>query len=162
MDWAGISKRLGPLASSCGLSCHQAAAGRGCSCHPSCRGLGNCCLDFFTLDPELDTEEETVNITESQHLLTSGHLTCEEVRVSGLLASRHVMMVTSCPRHFRGDESVSAQCARRPAGPGLYSYTLDIPVTSAASGRVYANLYCAQCHEAGVEIFLANKILCPN
>lgn len=144
VDWAGVTRRLGPMASSCGLSCHSPEAGRGCSCDPRCRGLGTCCLDYFSLDTE---EAGEINITESQDLVTSGHLTCEEVRVSGLLASRHVFMVTSCPRHFRGPPSVAAQCARRPVGSGLYSYSLDIPVTSAASGRVYANLYCAQCHE---------------
>ena len=66
VDWAGVTRRLGSLASSCGLSCHQPPDNRGCSCEPGCRGLGNCCLDFFTLDQELDTEEAgDINITQT-------------------------------------------------------------------------------------------------
>ena len=70
--------------------------------------------------------------------------------MSGLLASRHVFMVTSCPRHYGGPHSVAEQCSRRLV-TGLYSYSLDIPVTSAASGQLYANLYCAQCHQDAEE-----------
>ena len=78
--------------------------------------------------------------------------------MSGLLASRHVFMVTSCPRHFRGPHSVAEQCSRRLVSPGLYSYSLDIPVTSAASGQVYANLYCAQCHEDAEDSVVKNYL----
>ena len=147
VDWAGVSSRLGSLALACGQTCQSPGPRRGCSCEPGCRELGNCCLDFYTgpeLDKNLNMTRKHVSSSRSHVSSSRGHVTCQEVRVSGLLASQHVLMVTSCPRDYVGPQSVVTQCSRSSYS---YSYLLDLPVTSAASGRVFANLYCAQCHE---------------
>ena len=148
VDWAGVSSRLGTLALACGQTCQSPGPRRGCSCEPGCRELGNCCLDFYTgpeLDKNLNMTRKHVSSSRSHVSSSRGHVTCQEVRVSGLLASQHVLMVTSCPRDYAGPQSVVTQCSR--SSSSSYSYILDLPVTSAASGRVFANLYCAQCHE---------------
>ena len=160
VDWAGVSSRLGSLALACGQTCQSPGPRRGCSCEPGCRELGNCCLDFYTgpeLDTELDSEIDNkldisrthVSLSRSHVSSSRGHVMCQEVRVSGLLASQHVLMVTSCPRDYAGPQSVVTQCSRSSYS---YSYILDLPVTSAASGRVFANLYCAQCHEEVTDV----------
>ena len=153
VDWAGVSSRLGSLALACGQTCQSPGPRRGCSCDPGCRELGNCCLDFYTgpeLDKNLNMTRKHVSSSRSHVSSSRGHVMCQEVRVSGLLASQHVLMVTSCPRDYAGPQSVVTQCSR--SSSSSYSYILDLPVTSAASGRVFANLYCAQCHEDATDL----------
>ena len=59
---------------------------------------------------------------------------CEEVRTSGLLTTTHIYMISSCPSLYR-DTPTERRCRRDLSSD--YSYHLDIPVTSLATGRVY-------------------------
>ena len=78
---------------------------------------------------------------------TSGsEVRCEEVRISGLSSTTHIYMVSSCPTQYQ-DSLTERRCRRDVSSD--YSYHLDIPVTSLATGRVYRNIFCAVCHQDG-------------
>ena len=54
--------------------------------------------------------------------------------ISGLLAVRHIYMISSCPPGYR-DRQTADRCRRSHAED--YNYLSDIPVTSLNTGHVY-------------------------
>ena len=94
---------------------------RSCSCDVACVITGTCCLDY--------------NLTSSHATSSAEYVICSEVRVSGLLANRHVYMIGTCPPEYR-DVAVVRQCTKSVEGD-QYSYVMDVPVFSLTTKLIY-------------------------
>ena len=80
-------------------------------------------------------DQDDTNLTTSHATSTSEYVLCSEVRVSGLLATRHVYMVGTCPSSYT-DVAVVRQCTKA-VEADQYSYVMDVPVYSITTKLVY-------------------------
>ena len=66
------------------------------------------------------------------------------MRISGLLAVKQILMISSCPPSYP-DRQTASRCSRENTED--YNYLTDIPVTSLNTGHVY------RCYQNNLQVF---------
>ena len=130
-------------AEACNESCGAADSdGRVCQCGGRCEERGDCCLDHDrsnTSDNVIWTSYRIIEALSGNaeiflQYARLGDYRCESVPISGLLAVRHLYMISSCPPGYQASQT-GERCSRSHSQD--YDYLSDVPVTSLNTGRVY-------------------------
>ncbi|XP_046399333.1 uncharacterized protein LOC124165849 [Ischnura elegans] len=121
---------------------------RWCRCDPICVKFGDCCYDY-------GKEESGKQNVEYQEPFGEAEPKCTYVPNLGW----H-LIVSSCAFGSKASPKVNRLSEQLCNGSGeVQSHLLDIPVTSATTGRTYKNVHCAVCNEDAENLLPQTAVL---
>ncbi|KAK7069477.1 hypothetical protein SK128_022780 [Halocaridina rubra] len=119
-----------------------------CRCDDECHMYGDCCHDHKRDDQQASANDQSnVNETRRPLTVTTESWTCEPLMPLNnrpYLRPKDVYMVSSCP--VEAPQQLADKCSKTATTYDLQRYIMDIPVVSATTHYVYANIFCAFCH----------------
>ncbi|KAF2360666.1 Exonuclease RNase T/DNA polymerase III [Trinorchestia longiramus] len=127
-----------------------------CRCDPECTKYGDCCMDGPSVrsphGPGLSLTSEIPST------VSRGATSCLRLYPNDpYFPEKTIFMVNKCPSTAK--ESIAKKC-HKTVTASKYSYLLDAPVVSEKSGVVYANFFCALCHDDNKIIRHNMSVIC--